>query len=293
MGEHYLVVKSDPVTFTEKRIGWYAVHVNANDVATMGATPRWFLATLLLPENRCDRNMVEEIFQDIIESCKDLNVTLCGGHTEITVGLERPILAGQMIGEVKKDRLVSSANIRTGDTVLLTQGIAIEGTAILASEKTDFLSERVDIELLTNARQFIDNPGISVTQAALLANTVAHVRGMHDPTEGGLATGLWELSKLCGMGIEVDKSKIQVFPETRIICNCFGIDPWGTIASGALLIVVDPGDSQTVIAALEEKQIPCAKIGTITTPEEDVICIDESSRHTIHPFYSDEITKVL
>ena len=64
MGDRVLVAKTDPITFATAEIGWYAVNVNANDVATMGAVPRWFLATVLLPEG-APESQAEEIFRQI------------------------------------------------------------------------------------------------------------------------------------------------------------------------------------------------------------------------------------
>ena len=140
-GETYLVAKTDPITFAAERIGWYAVHINANDVAVMGARPRWFLAALLLPEEKTDAALVEQIFQDILSACRELGVTLCGGHTEITYGLDRPVIVGHMLGEVPRERLVEK-RMEPGDHILLTKGVAIEGTAILAREKaSEFASE--------------------------------------------------------------------------------------------------------------------------------------------------------
>ena len=107
IGTKYLVAKTDPITFTEERIGWYAVHINANDIATLGARPRWFLATVLLPEGRTTREMAQQIFLDILHTCRALGIALCGGHTEITAGLQRPIVVGQMLGEAKKSELDS------------------------------------------------------------------------------------------------------------------------------------------------------------------------------------------
>ena len=118
LGAKYLVAKTDPITFTAERIGWYAVHINANDIATMGATPRWFLATLLLPENGTTPELARGIFLDILRTCRTLGITLCGGHTEITSGLSRPIVVGQMLGEVRKigsDSQRQPATGRLGD----------------------------------------------------------------------------------------------------------------------------------------------------------------------------------
>ncbi|OVE79178.1 hydrogenase expression/formation protein [bacterium I07] len=293
MGDRYLVVKSDPVTFTAKRIGWYAVHVNANDVATMGAAPRWFFATLLLPEGRTDACMVERIFEDIRLSCESLNVTLCGGHTEITAGLDRPILSGHMLGEVEKDNLVTAENIAIGDRVLLTQGIAIEGISILAEEKAHELSGRIGSDMIKRAKAFIDNPGISVTNAAMTANSVSHIHGMHDPTEGGLATGLWELAQASRLGLRIEKDKVPVFPETLAICDALGIDPWGTLASGALLIVAEPDESPAVQDALVKQNIPCTDIGCIVPESEGIKMVTQNQTTDINPYQSDEITRVL
>ena len=99
-GDRYLVAKTDPITFATDQIGWYAVNINANDIAAMGGIPRWFLATLLLPGGKTGPGEVEEIFRQISAACRELGVSLCGGHTEITPTLERPIVVGQMLGEV-------------------------------------------------------------------------------------------------------------------------------------------------------------------------------------------------
>ena len=109
MGDRVLVAKADPVTFATDRIGWYAVHVNANDVACTGARPAWFLATILLPEGATEA-LAEEVFAQIEAACGALGVTLVGGHTEVTYGLERPIVAGAMLAEVAPDRVVRKAD---------------------------------------------------------------------------------------------------------------------------------------------------------------------------------------
>src|SRR5215472_15786272 len=193
-GDHYLVVAADPVTFTTDHIGRYAVHINANDVAVMGARPLWFFVVMLLPESRTTPQLAETIMADVRSTCEELGAALGGGHTEITQGLERSILVGQMLGEVSPNRLVRKTRIAVGDLILLTRGFAIEGTAILAQEKSERLRGRVDADLLARVACFLIEPGISVVSAALAAANVGEVvHAMHDPTEGGLAMGLFEL----------------------------------------------------------------------------------------------------
>ena len=293
MGDRYLVAKTDPITFTEERIGWYCVNVNANDIATMGALPRWFLATLLLPEGRTDARLAESIFEDIVSACNDLEITLCGGHTEITYDLKRPLLIGQMLGEVEKSRLVDSRRIEPGDVILLTRGIAIEGTAILAREKSDVLSGHIKSDRIHRASLFLDDPGISVVKAAQTACATAEIHGMHDPTEGGLATGLWELAQVSGCGLRVEREKVAIYPETESICKTLNLDPWGLIASGCLLIVSREEDGPGVINALQKEQIPCEIIGSVLPKGEPSSIVFKGNSTSLTPFVRDEITKIL
>ena len=97
-GDRLLVAKTDPITFASDEIGWYAVHVNANDIAAMGATPRFFLSTILLPEERATPELAESIFRSIHQAAESLDIAVCGGHTEVTYGLDRPLVIGQMLG---------------------------------------------------------------------------------------------------------------------------------------------------------------------------------------------------
>jgi hydrogenase maturation factor len=260
-GDTYLVSKSDPITFTSADIGWYAVHINANDIVTTGAQPKWFLVTLLLPEGT-GPDLVEEIFADLGNACAEVGAELIGGHTEITADLNRPIISGTMLGEVAKNSLITPKGARPGDIVLLTKGIPIEAGSIIAREFTDQL-QHLDPSILKRARSYLTDPGISVVKEALIAARVGGVTAMHDPTEGGLAGGLWELADAAGFGIEIDKSSISILPEGEIVCRAFEIDPLSAIASGALLISVAESRVQAVTSAIEDANISVTPIGKV------------------------------
>ena len=266
-GDTCLVAKTDPITFATDEIGWYAVHVNANDIATMGARPRWFLASLLLPEGHTDRALTERIYADLLDACRALGVSLVGGHTEITYGLPRPVVVGQMLGEVPRDRLVHGQSLCPGDKLLLTKGIAVEGTAIMARERHAHLKGRVDATLLARAANYLHDPGISVVAEALAAADGEGVKAMHDPTEGGLATGVWELAERGSVGVRVVLGSIPVFEETRVLCQEFGLDPMGLIASGALLIVTTPEAAEDVAQRVRATGQVCSEIGELMPRE--------------------------
>ena len=169
LGSSYLVASTDPITFATEAIGWYAVQINANDIATMGAVPRWFLATLLLPEKQTTKNLVRVLFDQLSRACQQVGVSWIGGHTEITSGLDRAIVVGTMLGEVAKDRLVTSAGAQVGDVVILTKGIAVEATALIAREKEQEVKVKYCNEFLERCKKFLYDPGIGVLRDAMVA----------------------------------------------------------------------------------------------------------------------------
>ena len=291
-GDRYLVAKTDPITFASDEIGWYAVHVNANDVACMGATPRWFLATLLLPDVHNNVALVDTIFDQIAGACGDLDVGLAGGHTEITYGLDRPVVVGCMLGEVAPERLVRPGGARPGDVLLLTKGIAVEGTAIIAREMGDELTELNEL-LLERCRGFLHDPGISIVRDATIAMGAGTVHAMHDPTEGGLATGLRELAEAAGVGLAVDEAAIPTLPETGVLCARLGLDPLGLIASGALLLAVTPADAPAMLAALHAEGVAGTCIGRVVERDRGIYLHGGTDCRPLPHFDRDEIARLL
>jgi hydrogenase maturation factor len=293
IGDRYLVAKVDPITFVAEEIGWYAVHINANDLAVRGARPCWFLMTLLLPEGRADEKLLDGIFTQVQDACRAIGATLVGGHTEVTQGLDRPILAGAMLGEVEKDRLVTTAGARAGDAVLLTKGIAVEGASILARECESLLTDRgVPPEVRRRAREFLHRPGISVLQDARIAVRAVRVHAMHDPTEGGLATGLLELATAAGVGLAIERAAIPVLPECQTVCRALGLDPLGMIASGALLLTCPSEEADGLVAAWEAEGIAARIIGTVTPPEQGVRLVDAGGEGPLPRFARDEVARL-
>ena len=262
-GPSLLVFKAEPITFVTSEIGWYAVQISINDIATTGAQPRWFMTTLLLPERRTTQKMVFEINDQVYNACKKLGISVIGGHTEITHGLDRPLLVGTMIGEVAHERLVTPRGASPGDRVLLTKGIPIEATAILAREFPDRLRGVIGNPALEQAANYLYDPGISVLKEAQIAVDTGGVSAMHDPTEGGLAAALWELATASQHTLRIDPGKVPVPELSRKICQFFNLDPFATIASGALLLTVRPEFADKVRQALEEEEITCAEIGRV------------------------------
>jgi hydrogenase maturation factor len=293
LGDRYLVATSDPITFAADDVAWYALQVNANDVAVRGARPRWFLATLLLPEASTTEASVTALFEQLAEACAQLDVALVGGHTEVTHGLTRPLVAGTMLGEVAKDKLVTTGGAQVGDAIVMTKGIPLEGAAIIAREReAELLARGVHARTVQRARAFLESPGLSVVPEAEIACELARVHAMHDPTEGGLATALWELAEAAGVGLRIDRERIVVLKEGAELCRAVGLDPLGTLASGALLMTLAPADASVVIHALAREAIDSHYIGRVVDRESGVMLVDGNQARPLPTFARDEIAKL-
>jgi hydrogenase expression/formation protein HypE len=292
IGDRYLVAKSDPITFVAENIGWYVVNVNANDVACTGAVPKWFLTTVLLPAGSADSHMVETIFDQIIEACDQLGVTLAGGHTEITFGIDRPLVIGHMLAETTGADLITTSGVEVGDDIIITKGIAVEATALIAQEKEEQLAGAFPAAYVQQCKDFLRNPGISVVRDAQVAVSAGRVHAMHDPTEGGLATGLWEMSMAAGVGLEIEEAAIPIFPETAALCSYFSLDPLGVIASGSLLIACPASATGSICRALEGEDIACAGIGRAVESQQGCHLLAAGDRRPMPTFARDEIARL-
>src|SRR3989454_108074 len=218
-GDRYLVATTDPITFATDDIGWYALQVNANDIAVRGA--------------------------------------------------------------------------RVGDAVVLTKGVPLKGAAIIARAKEAELRRRgVPAPLIQRAKAFLRAPGLSVLPEVEIACELAEVHAMHDPTEGGIATALVELADAAGVGLRIDRDRIMVLPEGRTLCEAFGLDPLGTIASGALPMTLAPADAALVIHALAREGIDCHFIGQVVERGEGLTLVSGSRREPLTAFAQDEISKL-
>jgi len=257
-GDKALVVHSDPVTGAVENIGWLAVNIIANDIATRGVRPLWMLIVLLLPSNM-DSAKLKHMTEQIDRAAKELGIAIVGGHSEVTMGIERPIIVATAMGEIEKGKFVQSSGAKVGDQIIVTKGTAIEGTAILSTELVELLRTSINSRIVASAQKFIEK--ISVVEDALTAIKVGGVHAMHDATEGGVAAGLQEIAWASSVGIVAYEEKIPICEETQLICQTLKIDPLKTIGSGALVISAHPEKAEKIVAALRKKDILASVVG--------------------------------
>ena len=287
VGSKNAIVSMDPITGAIERIGWEAVNVNANDVATFGVEPAFLFSCLLLPEN-AQSEIVQTITTQMNAAAKELNIAIVGGHCESTPGLSNPIVVGCVMGLTEKGKYVTAADAKTGDKLILTKSAGIEGTAILASDREEQLKKVFNPAFLDSAKNFYNQ--ISVVKDSLTAYRSGGVHSMHDPTEGGILNGIHELADAAGLGVRVFEEKIAVEPETAKICRFYEIDPLQLISSGALLIAAEPEAAPKIIESLSKERIYADVIGEFNpNPNKRILMHKDNSAEMLPRPVSDHL----
>jgi hydrogenase maturation factor len=222
------------------------------------------VATLLFPEEGTDEKRVREVFRQIQHACRRFHVSLIGGHTEVTPGINRVLLSGTMIGEVPKEKLVTTGGARAGDALVLIKGICIEGTSVIAREnEKDLLRRGISLSLIQRAKRYLHHPGLDVLRASRIAGEAVSVHAMHDPTEGGLINGIVEMAIASEKEMEVDLQKVPVYKESRVLCETYGLNPFRVLSSGALLLTVSSRVLESLVKAFRKASIPMEVIGKV------------------------------
>jgi len=290
LGDKVLVVHGDPITAAVENIGWLAVNVASNDIAVRGAEPRWLLVIMFLPEGTSD-DVIDRITKQLDEAAKELGIAIIGGHTEYTVGIDRPIIAATCFGIAGKNEYVTTSGARVGDCILMTKGAGIEGTSILASDFRDELIRLgVGEDVISRALEF--SREISVVREAIALARVG-ASSMHDPTEGGVLCGLLEMAYASGKRFVVYEEKILVRPETRAICSALKVDPLKLISSGTLLATIPENKVDAAVGVLEELDVSYGLIGRVEEGE-GVVVVKRDGRKVMfrEPYIIDELREV-
>jgi hydrogenase maturation factor len=281
-----LVAATDPITLTGSGVGAHAVVINANDVAVTGVRPRWFLLVLLLPVGTTVEE-VRALFRETQDALAKIGASLVGGHTEVTAVVRQPVVVGQFLGLAEGGRFVRTAGVEGGDVVLQIGPAPVEGAAVLAGEVPSRL-RALPGSVLRAARGAIDEPGISVVEPALEAVRLG-AHALHDPTEGGLATGLHELAEASDVALVVDGASVVWFEPGLAVCEALGADAWGVLASGTLLAAFGPEAAETAGAKLRACGFQVAGIAHA----EEGRGVRTRDGRPLPRFDSDEVARVL
>ncbi|MFB6106242.1 MAG: AIR synthase family protein [Halobacteriaceae archaeon] len=253
-----LVVNTDPISMAADRVGSLGVTVACNDVAASGGRPAWLTDVVFLPGGADDPAAVlDRVTAQVDETASDLGVSVVGGHSEYVSALATPLLVFTCLGPA--ERYVPTGGARPGDRLLVTKAAGIEATAILATDFRASLADAVDAAVLDRAATFYRDVSVLPDGAAL----APHADAMHDPTEGGLVDGLFEMAAAAGVELDVDPAAVPVRPETATLCDAAGVDPFRVFGSGMLVAAVPPADVEAATAALADRDVPVADVGVV------------------------------
>lgn len=280
-----MILSTDPITGTVNDIGKLAVHITANDIASSGGEMIGIMVTLLLPENTSE-TLLRQIMQELEANCKELNIEIMGGHTEVTAAVNQPIISVTGVGKLSKEEMVTTSGLQVGQDLVLTKWAGLEGTAIIANDHEEELLTRYTRDFIKGAQGFMEH--ISVIKEARIGKGYG-VTAMHDVTEGGIYGALWEIAAASGVGVEVDLKRIPLKQETVEFCEFFDMNPYKLISSGCMLMGTHRGND--LVQALEREGISAAVIGKVTEGHERIV-LNEEERRFLEPPKSDEIYKV-
>jgi len=285
LGDRQVVVTSDPITFKTSRPGYYAVHINANDMAVMGAVPQYFTLTLIMPPGTTEQEAAA-IMIEAIEAGDALEVVLIGGHSEVSEAVNTVVIAVSMWGELATAQPLKTSDGQPGDAIIQVGPMGIEGTSILAAEHEQALEKEFGQAFTERAAGFLLDPGLSVVAPARLAAANLDIHAMHDPTEGGLATGLREIAVASQTGLTVRQEKLLVSPETVKVCRFLKHDPLGLISSGCLLFTIAEKEAEKAVQLMTASGFPAAQIGNLTRTRGKYYLENETGRRSKLPAFA-------
>ena len=189
-----VLVGSDPITFPTESPGWHSVIINSNDIAASGGIPKWYTATILMPEGSSTQEFTD-IFKDVANTCADMDIQLIGGHSEVTASVRHPIISGTMIGLADRTDLKPTNNAQISDDILITKYCPIEGLNIILTQYPDIIvAAGLTPSEIASITTISSKTNMSIINEAKIVKTFEEVHSMHDPTEGGIATALIELA---------------------------------------------------------------------------------------------------
>lgn len=268
INEKILVINTDPIVFAADRIGILGIHIAANDIAASGAKPRWLTNTFFLPKKF---QALDKITKDLHKEAKKLDISIIGGHSEYTPEISRPFISMTCMGLT--DNYIPTGGAKPGDKVILTKGCAIEATGILATDFESRLKNKLPKKTIEKAKSFLSQ--ISVLKEASILSKYSN--SMHDPTEGGITNGLFEIASASGVSLEIHEHKILVPKEAREVCKVFDINPLKVFSSGALLATVPSKKSKEALSKLKKNKIKAAIIGKVKEFKEPTIKINKET----------------
>ena len=248
-----------------------------NNIAVSGGEPVSVSLALMLPVE-AEETYLKQLMNRAQDTCSRLGIAISGGQTSVTEAVKLPVAVASGYGKVSKNVCHGVKAAATGQDVVISKWIGLEGTALLAKRYSEQLKERYPAYLVEEAAGFHRYLSL-IPEAATAAKS--GVCAMHDASEGGIFGALWELAEGAGVGLTIDLKKIPLRQETVEVCEQCNVNPYELLSGGCL--VMTTADGPGLVAALEAQEIPAVIVGKVTTGKERILLNEDEVRYMDKP----------
>jgi hydrogenase maturation factor len=237
-----------------------------------------------------EEQRLQTIFEELNKASAKAGISWVGGHTEVTSAVTRIVISAQAIGFLR-GKPTRTSDAKPGELLVMSKWTALEATTLIAREKTDISRRLLGDQGYQEVLSWLYEPGISILKEGEILSGL-ELGAAHDPTEGGIATGVHEIADRSAVGIRLYRDRIPIRPETGLLCTHFGLDPLGALSSGVFLFTAASARAQKACQLLERGGVPAAVIGEITDQPGIVELVDGTERRSLPLFTRDEIIKL-
>lgn len=294
-GGKTMALTSDPLSLIPslglEESAWLSVHLMANDMATTGFAPMFAQFVLNLPAH-LSKNDFEIYWNYIHQFCKNIGVSITGGHTGFIEGQNSTIAGGgTFISIAPKEEILVSKYAKPEDAILVTKTSALSSTAILAMSFPETVKNKVGKEFYYSASaSFYETSSLKDALTAVGINN-SGVTAMHDVTEGGVLGAIYELAIASGNGAKIFNEKLSIGEVQSAICNLFSLDPRYCIGAGSMIITCKKEKVSEIVSRLEANHIPCTEVGVIIEKSNGIKLIENEKAQDLMYFDEDPYWK--
>ena len=251
-----------PTKFPGGDIGKIAVCGTINDLAMVGAKPRYISCALIIEEG-LGIDELKEILNSMKSTADEAGVSIVCGDTKVVSkgSCDKIFINTSGIGEIIKESRVG--NLKSGAKILLSGDVGRHGAVILANRNELNLDLQSDCKPLNNVVE------------ALLNASIAPL-AMRDATRGGLSAVLNEWAKACGRDIKISEESIAVSDEVMGICEILGFEPYELANEGTFVLAVEPQDEMKALEILKKFDPKSSTIGEILDSNKANVIIQNS-----------------
>ncbi len=231
-----------PYEFAGGNIGKLSICGTVNDIACMGAKPKYLTCAMVIEEGFPVAKL-DEIAGAMAETAKKAGVYLVAGDTKVAGKgqVDSIFITTTGIGQVIDGADTSGAYAKPGDKIIVTGDIGRHGCTILLA-RNDF---KIDADITSDCAPLNKN-----VEAVIEATKDVHV--IRDATRGGVGTVLYEIAGESEVGISLDYESIPVADGVKGVCGMLGLEPLYLACEGRLVIFAPASEADKIIDALKQ-----------------------------------------